>query len=57
MSICASVLLAILCFCLMAALCYVINVSEVAVKIPLAVAAFIVGLVIGLTYFFYFLKS
>jgi hypothetical protein len=41
----------------MAALCYVINVIEVAVKIPLAVAAFIVGLVIGLTYFFYFLKS
>ena len=55
--ICASVILAILCFSLMAALCYVININEVAIKVPLAVAAFLVGLVIGLTYFFCFLRS
>lgn len=40
----------------MAAICFLASIEEIAVKAPLAIVAFLVGVTIGLVYFFYFVK-
>lgn len=49
-------MIGLIAFCTVTAIVYLAQAESLGLKVTLALVAFVVGLVLGLTYFFYILK-